>query len=231
MAERSGPPLLPRHGTFDLFLTRTDFHGWPRHLPVSPRFAPDPLYERTHAHWMWFRRRPPQTAESNGGFDERDADFALTHATRSTAGSPLAFAPVSYDDLALDFHKARPDDAVPPAGEFYRRHLPEHRLARVPGEARSEHGWSRHAWMIDGGLLDNRPFSYVADAIERKPADHEVFRIVMYVEPDPEPDLELSPPDPPPSMAIAKGLFKLFRHEPIYADLARLDERNSKVRR
>jgi len=45
-------PLLPSRGTFDLFLTRTDLHGWPRHLPVSQRYHPKDLYERTHAHVM-----------------------------------------------------------------------------------------------------------------------------------------------------------------------------------
>src|SRR3546814_17288140 len=47
-----GAALLPRRGTFDLFLTRTDLHGWPRHLPVTRDFHPRPLFERPHAHVM-----------------------------------------------------------------------------------------------------------------------------------------------------------------------------------
>jgi patatin-related protein len=213
MAAKPTKPLLPHGGTFDLFLTRTDFHGWPRHLPVSEQFHPRPLYERTHAHQMHFRR-----GYRGGPFND---DFGLTYATRTTAGFPIAFAPVSYRSVAQLYKEARGEEAMPPE-EFLRRHLPEHRLAQFP---------ANQAWMIDGGVLDNKPFSYVADAIEDKPADHEVFRIVMYVEPDPEltPKPEADGNPEPLPMKIAAGLYALFRDEPIYDDLRRLDERNSKV--
>src|SRR3546814_2647652 len=90
---------------------------------------------------------------------------------------------------------------------------------------------SGQAWMIDGGVLDNKPFSHVARAIEDKPADHQVYRIVVYVEPDPETQIDLPPEEVPIPLAILKGLYPLFRHEPIYEDLRRLDERNAKVER
>ncbi|MBX6323499.1 MAG: patatin-like phospholipase family protein, partial [Rhodospirillaceae bacterium] len=161
MDERRGPALLPRYGTLDLFLTRTDFHGWPRHLPVTPLFEKVPLYERTHAHWMRFSRRPRGEVEAVSGFDEPHADFSLTYATRTTAGFPVAFAPVSYAEVADAFRHKRPGDPVPALEAFARRHLPEHRLARSgPGW-----DWAGHAWMVDGGILDNKPFSYVTEAI------------------------------------------------------------------
>src|SRR3546814_19350785 len=90
---------------------------------------------------------------------------------------------------------------------------------------------SGQAWMIDGGVLDNKPFSHVARAIEDKPADHQVYRIVVYVEPDPETQIDLPPEEVPIPLAILKGLYPLFRHEPIYEDLRRLDESNAKVER
>src|SRR3546814_18587018 len=90
---------------------------------------------------------------------------------------------------------------------------------------------SGQAWMIDGGVLDNKPFSHVARAIEDKPADHQVYRIVVYVEPDPETQIDLPPEEVPIPLAILKGLYPLFRHEPIYEDLRRLDERTAKVER
>jgi len=206
------PVLLPRRGTFDLSLTRTDLHGWPRHLPVSTAFHPEPLYERHHGHAMHFRR--------HAGHDRFDDDFGLTYASRSTAGFPVAFAPIGYADIAADFAEARSGDQAPPLTDFARHHLPEHDLANFAPE---------HAWMIDGGVLDNKPFSYVASAIERKPADHEVFRTVVYIEPDPETQIDKSPTVVPPPTALLGGLFTLARHEPIYDDLRRLDERNDKV--
>src|SRR3546814_3693607 len=60
-----GAALLPRRGTFDLFLTRTDLHGWPRHLPVTRDFHPSALFERTHAHVMAFRQRDRKSTRLN----------------------------------------------------------------------------------------------------------------------------------------------------------------------
>jgi patatin-related protein len=243
MGARKGPRLLPRHGTIDLFLTRTDFHGWPRHLPVSTTFQKSPLFERTHCHWMRFSRRPlgaegdvvqvepvagsAQPPVEVVGFDEPDSDFSLTYATRTTAGFPVAFAPVSYKEVVEAFEAKSGGAPFPKLDDFARRHLPEHRLAKSARVG----DWVQHAWMVDGGILDNKPFTYVTDAIEQKPADHEVFRVIAYIEPDPETDIDASPAKAPAPLTIAQGLFGLFRHEPIYADLRRLDERNATVDR
>lgn len=209
-----GVPLLPDRGTFDLALTRTDVRGWPRHLPLSTAFHPVALYERTHAHAMEFRRRP------EGG--KLDDDFGLTYACRTTAGFPVAFPPVSLAAVAVDYRAARPGDAVPAATDFERRHLREHGLAGFSAD---------RAWMIDGGVLDNKPFSYVARAIEDKPADHEVYRVVAYVEPDPEGDVTESQDGRPGAPAMLKHLYTLLRHEPIQGDLRELYARNETVQR
>src|SRR3546814_11842489 len=82
--------------------------------------------------------------------------FDLTLAARTTAGFPGAFAPVSYSEVAEDFRLARPGESVPSLSDFARRHLREHMLSAFP---------SGQAWMIDGGVLDNKPFSQVARAI------------------------------------------------------------------
>ena len=210
-----GPSLMQRQGSFDLFLTRTDLAGWPRHLAVSERYHPEPLYERRHAHVMHFRK-----AFRNGPFQQ---DFALTYAGRSTAGFPFAFQPLDYETAAADFRAARPEDPLPAADEFRRRYLREQELFQVPLE---------RSLMIDGGVLDNKPFTYVAAAIERKPADCEVHRVVVYVEPDPAPQGEEEAAGATLSgkLDFAKQLFRLFRHEPIHGDLVRLQERNARVR-
>ncbi len=208
-----GDTLLPKRASFDLYLTRTDLHGWPRHLPVSEDFHPNPLFERTHAHVMHFRRRP-------NGADLQD-DFGLTYATRSTASFPIAFAPVDYGATRRAYANERPGDAIPDVSDFTRKHLPEHGLFGFPSDG---------AWMVDGGVLDNKPFSHVTRAIERKPAEHEVYRVVIYVEPDPKPTPE--PPEDctiPKPLQVAANLWKLLRHEPIHEDLRLLRHRNARV--
>ncbi|MDE0694385.1 MAG: patatin-like protein [Boseongicola sp.] len=209
----SGNALLPKRASFDLFVTRTDLQGWPRHLPVSEEFHSEPLYEKTHAHVMRFRRKP-----CGGGLQD---DFGLTYATRSTASFPVAFAPVNYDTVKAAYESARPGGRVPVNDQFARDHFPEHALFDFPVDC---------AWMVDGGVLDNKPFTHVARAIEHKPAEHEVYRVVAYVEPDPEPNpapsASVSIPRP---LQVAANLYRLFRHEPIHEDLCRLRDRNKKV--
>ena len=209
-----GDALLPASQSFDLYLTRTDLHGWPRHLPVSRLFHAHPLYERTHAHVMHFRRKP--------GGGNWNNDFGLTYASRSTAGFPVAFAPVNYSSVQTAYRAERSNEPDPDIEQFADEHLPEHSLFRFPADG---------AWMIDGGVLDNKPFTHVTRAIERKPAKHQIFRVLAYVEPDPEDSLEPPATDAsaPTASALLRDLYRLFRHEPIHEDLRRLQERNAKV--
>ena len=209
----SGNALLPKRASFDLFVTRTDLQGWPRHLPVSREFHSEPLYEKTHAHVMRFRRKP-----FGGGLHD---DFGLTYAARSTASFPVAFAPTNYDTVKADYVSEVPHGCVPGIDQFARDQFPEHALFGFPVDS---------AWMVDGGVLDNKPFTHVTQAIEHKPAEHEVYRVVAYVEPDPEPDPvpsdDVSIPKP---LQVAANLYGLFRHEPVHEDLCRLRDRNKKV--
>ncbi len=207
-----GTPLLPSAARLDLFRTRTDFFGWPRHLPVSETFHPTPLYERSHAHVMSFQ------AKAGGSLD----DYALTYAARTTAGFPAAFAPVGTEDIRASFKDGQPAAATPDLERFAATHLAEHVLA----------GFNpAHAWMVDGGVLDNKPFTQLSRAIERKPADREVRRVVVFIEPDPEIGIERPPVQPPAPLAVTKGMYGLLRHEPIYDDLDRLRDRNALVER
>lgn len=206
------PPLLPSDARLDLFLTRTDFYGWPRHLPVSETYHPEPLYERSHAHVMRFQ------AKAGARLD----DYALTYAARTTAGFPAAFAPVSTEDIKASFQRGQPGAPAPDLAGFAAVHLAEHGLA----------GFNpAHAWMVDGGVLDNKPFTQLSRAIERKPADREVRRVVAFIEPDPEIGIERPPEQPPAPLAVARGLYGLLRHEPIYDDLDHLRDRNALVER
>ena len=150
--------------------------------------------------------------------------FALTYATRTTAGFPLSFPPVSYSAMSKAFKRARPCERVPSSNDFALDHLREHQLS---GRDFSPD----RAWMIDGGVLDNKPFELVARAIERKPPARQVYRTVMYVEPNPKSDVEGPPCHAPRIGKVASGLYRVFRHEPIYEDLRRHRERNAWVAR
>lgn len=212
---KKSEPLLPTRGTFDLFLTRTDLHGWPRHLPVSRRYHPTDLYERTHAHVMAYRVR-------FGDAPSKISDFELTYGARTTAGFPLAFAPVTYKEIRENFLEGQPTATPPSEDEFTDAYLREHRLSGFD---------TKKARMVDGGVLDNRPFTHVTRAIEAKPADFEVRRVVAYIEPDPEREIDAAPDNGPLTKDMLGNMFRLFRNEPILGDLRELQKRNETVSR
>ena len=213
---KKSQPLLPSRGTFDLFLTQTDLHSWPRHLPVSRRYHPTGLYERTHSHVMTYRVRA-DNPDAHGA-----TDFDLTYGARTTAGFPLTVAPVTYTEIRQKFSEARPGATAPSEDEFADTHMREHRLSGFD---------NKKVRMVDGGVLDNRPFAHVTRAIEAKPADFKVRRIIAYIELDPEHEINAAPENGPLTKDMLGNMFRLFRNEPILGNLRELQKRNETVSR
>jgi hypothetical protein len=87
------------------------------------------------------------------------------------------------------------------------------------------------ACYMDGGLLNNKPFSSTLDAIYRRTANRVVDRWLIYVEPDPE---KFQPPTAtapiPNVMQAATGaLIGIPGYQSISADLENIAEHNNKV--
>ncbi|WP_372073622.1 patatin-like protein [Tistrella mobilis] len=202
--------LLPDGQQLDLFLTRTDLHGWPVHLPVDQRLHAGIQRERCYPHLMNFTIR-------HGCQNDFDDLFALTYACRTTASFPIAFAPVRITDVVLP-----PDSQVPE--NFPHRHMAGHLAAG--DETTSGSNWANMADMADGGLHNNKPFRPVIDAIRHKPAKREVSRMLMYVEPLPEKDVPPPPQSPPHGLKLIERIYNHFRYEPILNDLASVAEEN-----
>jgi len=90
----------------------------------------------------------------------------------------------------------------------------------------------RKTVFLDGGVLDNKPFSYTIDAIYGRTADTAVERFLCYVEPDPEsfkPDPKLAPPTF--LGAIVKGGLSIGSYESIGDDLDSIQLHNSRTQR
>jgi patatin-related protein len=204
--------LMPPAHKLELFVTATDFFGYGRQVPYVD---PNPIRDTRHRHVLWFRF---------GGDDGRD-DFAhgsngaLTLAARTTSCIPGAFPPVSFDALETWLGPDRPVDFEDISKRFFRLY----ELAGFPP------AWT---WFVDGGVLDNKPFGPAIDAIRERPADVQVDRRLLYLEPDP--GVGLSPiRRPAPSMLAAAlgGLTGLPRSEPILDDLVEVGKLNERVRR
>jgi patatin-related protein len=208
----SVPSLMPDRHVLELFVTVTDFYGYSRQVPYAD---PNPIHDRRHRHILAFRfggedRRNDFDPESNG---------SLTFAARTTSCIPGVFPPVSFDALAGWLGKERPVDFERLEKRFFRLY----ELAKFPP------AWT---WFVDGGVLDNKPFGPAIDAIRERPADVQVDRRLLYLEPDPGSALRPSHRTAPSTVAAAVGgLTGLPRAEPILDDLVEVGALNEHVRR
>jgi len=91
----------------------------------------------------------------------------------------------------------------------------------------------KYKYFVDGGVLNNKPFTSTLDEILYRMADSDVERFLMYVEPDPE---RFEPPEgpfpePPFSTTILDSLISLPGYQSIASDLQALAEHNTEVER
>ena len=109
--------------------------------------------------WRYERSEGP----GNDAFVHPRIVDQLAFAARSTASFPVAFEPASY----------RPDDPMYIAAPLLQ--------VRVSPEL----ALRKRALLLDGGILDNRPFDAALDGIARLPAQGNTRRVVAYIAPDP----------------------------------------------
>jgi hypothetical protein len=94
-------------------------------------------------------------------------------------------------------------------------------------------------YFVDGGVLDNKPFTTTLDAIFHRPAERRVCRHVLYLEPDPErfPADQRAPRDgdrlvaPSFIASVVDSVTRLPSYESIADDLARIAEHNASIQR
>jgi patatin-related protein len=218
------PPLIPARQPIDLFVTVTDYHGAKERLRLH---SPPEIIENEHRLVIGFHDPGPRTyradgkGERGGERGERKlGDIAeLAFAARATASFPGAFPPARISEID-DLLKTR-EKPWPGRDAF---------LARLfPGRAVPE-----AITLIDGAVLNNRPFGPAIDALPRRPSHREVDRRFVYVDPKPGMHGEL----PPDSMkmpgffaTVLRSLADIPRQQPINDNLAAIDALSARVRR
>jgi patatin-related protein len=217
MDEREQTPkslktLMPDRHKLELFVTATDFYGYGRQVPYTD---PNPIHDRRHRHVLAFRFGGDDRRDD---FD-RDSNGALTFAARTTSCIPGVFPPVSFEALTGWLGEKRPVDFERLERRFFRLY----ELSGFPP------AWT---WFVDGGVLDNKPFGPAIEAIRERPADVQVDRRFLYLEPDPGVGLRPTHRSAPSTLAAAVGgLTGLPRAEPILDDLVEVGALNERVRR
>ena len=168
-AMQHGPtdaPLLPPGHPIDLFVTTTDFKGHPEVLHLN---SPAMIEESEHRVLIGFRALTPGDSGHNLA-----APLELVLAARATASFPGAFPPLQLTEI--DNLAAERKDPWHSRTAFVERVLPEH----------SHRGDAEAVALIDGSVLVNAPFAEAMAVLRDRPAQREVDRRFVYIDPHPD---------------------------------------------
>ncbi|WP_100258845.1 patatin-like protein [Qipengyuania seohaensis] len=207
-------PLLPPGHPLDLFVTATDFHGYLELLRLN---SPPVVEDTEHRLPISMRSRVP----AMGGCDLANP-LELVFAARATASFPGAFPPLKIEEI--DQLAEESGRAWSGREEFLDTIMPVHVMR----------GDTETVSLIDGSVLVNKPFGGAMAALRGRPAQREVDRRFVYV--DPRPDRFGSRDDRASRdvgffSAIFGSLSTIPREQPIRDNLEQLDEQSREAER
>ncbi len=222
-APKSRNDSSPFVDELDLYVTATDIRGlW---LPVP--LADTQAHEYRYRTVFRFYHSTMDTKEDwSQDFLQGNNPF-LAFAARATSSFPFAFEPIKLEDVGIVLN----------TGGFIRNYA--YTELRKGWERfhkdynRQEDGIDLHSFG-DGGYLDNKPFSYITETLQRRRADIPVDRRLFYIEPAPEHQRQntVSKEDRPDAVEnVAAALVNLPRYETIRDDLLQLKARNDLIER
>jgi len=207
-------PLLPPGHPLDLYVTATDFHGYQELLRLH---SPPVVEDTEHRMPIAFRARAPLA----GGTDLANP-LELVFAARATASFPGAFPPLRVEEI--DRLSDLTERNWPEREAFLKRVMPVH-VARETLDNVS---------LIDGSVLVNKPFAGAISALQGRPAQREVDRRFVYVDPRPDRFGERADGKSEPVgffSAIFGSLSTLPREQPIRDNLEQLEEQSREAER
>jgi patatin-related protein len=202
-------PLLPLGYPIDLAVTATDFRGHPETLRLN---SPMQVEETEHRLPINFRAR---VGDINCAPLADPLELVL--AARATASFPGAFPPLMLAEI---------DELAATEGRTWESR--EAFLARIM-PAHVARGTISDVALIDGAVLVNAPFGAALSALYGRPAQREVDRRFVYL--DPRPDSSAPPPGTRTREvgffgAIFGSLSTIPREQPIRDDLERIEQQS-----
>jgi patatin-related protein len=209
---RRTPPLIPPLQPLDLFVTVTDYHGAAETLRLH---SPPEITENEHRLVMGFNDPGP----GDDGVRRLGDVAELAFAARATASFPGAFPPARVGEI--DAIVAARAAAWPGRAAFLKRTFPTHANPEA-------------ATLIDGAVLNNRPFGPAIEALSQRPAHREVDRRFVYVDPKPGmhgQGVRDSMLLPGFFATVLRSLADIPRQQPINDNLAAIDALSLRVRR
>ncbi|MFC4295193.1 patatin-like protein [Novosphingobium tardum] len=161
-------PLLPPGHPLDLFVTATDFNG---HAEVLRLNSPPVVEESEHRLSIGFRAVSRRSASN---VDDLAPPPELIMAARATASFPGAFPPLTVAEI--DRLADERGIAWPGRSAFLARIMPHH----------TGRGDVDQVSLVDGSVLVNAPFSQAIAVLRDRPAQREVDRRIVYIDPRPD---------------------------------------------
>ena len=205
----------------DLFITTTDIRG----AIVPLRLFDKVVYEQRYKQVYHFQYAAANGDEKRNDLKDEDAPF-LAFAARCTSSFPFAFEPMCIADAQRLYEARWPEKPI----DFNKW---KSFFTGLSSADMVKDRWHMRAFG-DGGYLDNKPFSYVVDALSWRLGELPMERKLVYVEPAPsDPELEKQSYDTKPD-AIENALAALVKiplDETIREDLEAVLVRNRRIER
>jgi len=200
----------------DVFITGTDLDGQAR---VTYDGLGEEIADKEHRVVFHLEHRCDRKAlgyprDKKHDVDPKEQAAILGTIARVTSSFPVAFPPFRLAQL-----QAKHGSYMAATGKA----LAGTAKAGIPDiEDRS---------FADGGLLDNKPFGPVLQAIFHRMPTGQVERRLFYVEPDPAPRPERPKPEAHTPLAVAAASISMIpAHETMWGDLRALEQHNARVR-
>ena len=210
--------LLPDGHPLDLIVSVTDFYG---HQRIVRLHDPARIVEAEHLHLFRFRYERMSDGRIISDFDHQGVP-GLIFAARATASFPGAFPPATVKEMDQVL-QARGRDWPRRARFLADKFKPLTRAGRNPETAA----------FIDGSTVNDKPFAAAIGALSARPAQREVMRRLIYVDPAPGGASNgTNGVSGVPGMmrTVLAALVEIPGNDPVRADLERLDEVNRRIR-
>ncbi len=210
----------------DLYVTTTDLRGVSLPIRFDNGVTVEPRYRNVfHFRYRW--ERPEVVSDFRF-----DSDPFLAFACRCTSAFPVAFQPMTLNDITPLVGSVQRYAGLGPTHDwtrFYTDYLPSAADGPAPGSlAFADRPFA------DGGALDNKPFGYAIDTLLRRQSESvPVDRKLIFIEPDPSTRTAVneSPERPDVLENLLAQTVLLPRQEVVRDDLRRIDDLNRLSRR
>ena len=214
-----GASESPLVDEIDLYMTTTDIRG----AVVPLRLFDEVVYERRFKQVYHFQYAAAGGNASRNDFADKNSPF-LAFAARCTSSFPFAFEPMTVKDAARLCEANPVGDAV----EF---DVWKPFFTGLSSKDMSTGRWRSRAFG-DGGYLDNKPFSYVVDALSWRLGELPMDRKLIYIEPAPtHPEKERQKGRPDAIENAFRALSTIPQYETIREDLEAVLARNRRIER